>query len=159
MRENDIEGWMSLPELEFLYETSKEMKTIVELGSYLGRSTVALAEGCQGTVYAVDHWKGSEGLKMDGTEESKFRKNIKDFNNIVVMKATTTEASNKLEADMVFIDADHTYKAIKNDIKTWLPKANVMICGHDYDEDGAKKAVDELIGIDGVIGSIWYKWL
>ena len=59
---------------------------------------------------------------------------------------------NKL--DIVFIDADHSYEAVKEDIQLWYPKIRKggIICGHDYmegpyDRDGifcdVKKAVDE----------------
>jgi hypothetical protein len=162
MRENNIKGWMSLAELEFLYETSKKMETIVELGSYLGRSTVALAAGCKGTVYAVDHWNwtGGRGLVMDGTEFEEFKKNTKDFSNISIYRKDTVATARFFDTvDMVFIDADHCYESVRKDIKAWLPKTKKIICGHDYDEDGAKRAVDELIDIDGISGSIWYKWL
>ena len=162
MRENNIKGWMSEKELQFLYDSAKEMKSIVELGSYLGRSTVALAEGVKEAVFAVDHWdwKGGGGLKMDGTEYEQFLENTKDFDNIIVLKGTTMEASKKIgKVDMVFIDADHSYEAVKQDIETWLPRTHKLICGHDYDFDEVKKAVDELLEIDGVIGSVWWKWV
>ncbi len=162
MRENNIKGWMSVEELDFLYDAALEMKSIVELGSYLGRSTVALAEGCKGGIFAVDHWNWTEGLglEMDGTEYEQFKENTKDFNNIIVLKVTTQEASKHFaKVDMVFIDADHRYEAVKQDIETWLPRTHILLCGHDYDEEGVKKAVDELIDIDSVVGSIWYKWL
>ena len=162
MRENKIKGWMSVPELEFLYETAKGMDTIVELGSYLGRSTVALAQGCEGNVWAVDHWdwKDGLGLVMDGTEYQQFLNNTKDFNNIYQLRMTTLEAVKEIDkADMVFIDADHRYKSVSDDIYAWKPKAKKIICGHDYDLSSVRQAVDELLNVDGVVGSIWYKWL
>lgn len=53
--------------------------------------------------------------------------------------------------DLVFIDADHTYEAVKEDISLWLPKIRIggMITGHDYHKtgnishNGVKRAVDE----------------
>lgn len=55
------------------------------------------------------------------------------------------------ELDLVFIDAEHTYDAVKLDIKTWclkLKKSGIL-AGHDYDHpnfSGVKKAVDEFLG-------------
>lgn len=34
--------------------------------------------------------------------------------------------------DLVYIDADHTYKSVTEDITAWLPKCKQVICGHDY---------------------------
>ena len=153
---------MSTFSFHYLYNSAKEMEHIAELGSYLGRSTVALAEGCKGTVYAIDHWdwKDGFGLVMNGTEFDQFVENVKEFNNIHVYKGYTEDVAPYFgEIDMVFIDADHRYESVKRDINDWLPKAKKLICGHDYDNDDTKKAVDELIDIDGVIGSIWYRWV
>ncbi|MBU4356393.1 MAG: class I SAM-dependent methyltransferase, partial [Proteobacteria bacterium] len=58
---NDIKGWMSQKELQWLYEQARNMDSIVEIGCWHGRSTHAFLSGCRGTVYAVDHWQGSPG--------------------------------------------------------------------------------------------------
>lgn len=51
--------------------------------------------------------------------------------------------------DLIFIDADHSYDAVKQDIEVWYPKLKKggIICGHDYIdyiEYGVKQAVDEI---------------
>lgn len=45
----------------------------------------------------------------------------------------------------LFIDADHSYEGVLEDIELWLPKVaeGGVIAGHDYDWTGVKKAVDE----------------
>lgn len=55
--------------------------------------------------------------------------------------------------DFVYIDADHTYDFVKQDIDLWLPKTTRLICGHDYNGKndrfgswGVKRAVDERFG-------------
>src|SRR5579872_1226425 len=55
-----INGWMLSTELEWLAEKAKRRKNIVEVGSWMGRSTRALADSTRGTVIAVDTWKGSD---------------------------------------------------------------------------------------------------
>ena len=54
--------------------------------------------------------------------------------------------------DLVFIDADHSYDAVKKDILTWLPhvKHRRFLAGHDYfhREPGVVKAVNEIFGIN-----------
>lgn len=50
--------------------------------------------------------------------------------------------------DLVFIDADHSEQAVREDIRAWLPKVRQdgVIAGHDYgssNHPGVKIAVDE----------------
>ena len=75
-------------------------------------------------------------------------------------RAACTQPNDSL--DFVFIDADHSYEAVKNDIFLWLPKVTRLICGHDYHGKGSWKgvtrAVNEIFGESDVIsrrGLIW----
>jgi SAM-dependent methyltransferase len=45
--------------------------------------------------------------------------------------------------DAVFIDGDHSYKAVLKDIASWWPKVKSggTLCGHDIDEPGVAEAV------------------
>src|ERR1035437_2737271 len=53
-----IDGWMTEPELIWLAERAGEHRVICEIGSYLGRSTRAMLDHTEGTVYAFDDWRG-----------------------------------------------------------------------------------------------------
>jgi len=58
--------------------------------------------------------------------------------------------------DLVFIDADHSYKSCIEDIRAWWPKVKIegYIGGHDYDhpdQGSVKQAVDEFFGNDYVV--------
>ena len=59
---------------------------------------------------------------------------------------------------MVFIDADHSYQSVMNDIE-WAQQNKIpLICGHDYCElhPSVKAAVNESFGEDiQVKGTIW----
>lgn len=70
----------------------------------------------------------------------------------IIMREYSKDAVGKIEdhsLDYVFIDAEHTYEGVKEDIEFWLPKVKHggWIGGHDYDNlpshPGVKKAVDE----------------
>jgi predicted O-methyltransferase YrrM len=158
---------MTDEEMMYLYRKSTEMDTIVELGCWKGRSTHAIASGCKGIVYAIDHFKGSpcDGETAEIAKEqdiySIFTENTIQFNNIIVLKMSTTDASETFDdksVDMVFIDAGHNYVNVSTDIKNWLPKAKKLICGHDFPHEPVKRAVEETFGKpDGIVGSIWYK--
>jgi len=166
-----IEGWMLDEELQWLYEQSKRMTSVVEVGSWMGKSTFALALGLRrGVVYAVDRWKWDEDTEgfecLTGIEVYQiFLRNMRRFNNVVPIRATSRDASRSFPdkvADMVFIDATHTYEEVRQDIRLWLPKARRLICGHDYCAEtypGVIQAVDEAFPDIGKIGTIWYKFL
>lgn len=173
-KDSGIDGWMRYDECCWLYEMAKKMTTICEVGSWKGRSTHALLSGCkQGTVTAVDTFKGSAGedwahreAKQEGDPIfTQFIANVGKFNHLEVHRATSLEAASAYPDkcfDMVFIDADHNYEAVKADIKAWLPKARLLIAGHDYIEEwsGVKRAIHETVGLPECGAySLWYKWL
>ena len=168
-----VDGWMTYEEQLWLYNMAKSHLSIAELGSWKGRSTNALATACKGTVTAIDTWKGSMEERDSTNWMAKkedilalFKENTKQFTNIKIHQAKGMDAVKEYadkSFDMVFIDAGHTYEEVKEDIDAWLPKAKMILCGHDYQPDfwmGVVKAVDEKFGKpDGVAGSIWYKYL
>ena len=76
------------------------------------------------------------------------RLKIKD--RVELLKMTSHEASMLFEDeyfDFVFIDADHAYEHVREDIDDWLPKIKRggMLSGHDYapSQPGIRRAVDE----------------
>lgn len=167
----NVEGWMRFPELTWLYEASKGMDTIAEVGSWKGRSTNALCSGAKlGNVTAIDHFMGSVGEDIQHREAKKdpdavykaFLENTKQFTNLTVHRSSSEDAAAALGSfDMIFIDAEHTYEGVKKDIALWKPKTKILLCGHDYSNGwpGVKQAVNEMLGEVGVCDSIWYKWL
>lgn len=68
----------------------------------------------------------------------------------IFMKMSSVDAARFIvdgSLDLVFIDADHSYESVKNDIIAWLPKVRVggVICGHDYEyKIGVVQAVEEI---------------
>jgi len=56
--------------------------------------------------------------------------------------------------DFVYIDGNHKYNHVKEDILKWLPKVNPngVIAGHDYNHayEGVIKAVDEIFSKDNI---------
>jgi len=175
-----VEGWMSREELEWLAYQALTRRAIVEIGSWKGRSTKALAAATPGFVIAVDHWSGSPGdqtgdeAKRVGSEalESEFRRNLSrliDSGKVIPAVGDSAEivtevgrilASKGQLADMLFIDGSHSYDAVKRDISTYLPlvRAGGLVCGHDYASSSLAvvKAVNESLGAPAYVhGSIW----
>jgi hypothetical protein len=73
------------------------------------------------------------------------------------MRMTSVEASKQFDdnsIDSIFIDANHEYKFVKEDIAAWFPKlkSGGLIGGHDYDggpnsgHPGVRDAVHEAFG-------------
>jgi hypothetical protein len=191
-RAERIQGWMSRPELEWLYEKAKTMKDVVAIGNFLGRSTYVLCaatrngDGAEflpmpggvpamGRVYAVDpfvfggDWSKfvspTIGYKAGDDFLGDFLKNCGHFPNLTVIKKTSLGAAAleiiPPEVDMVFIDGDHSYEAVKADLKAWGPRTRKLICGHDFNDPlypGVRQAVYEYFGADSVkVGpdSLW----
>ena len=162
-----IPGWMKSRELTWLYLVAQEMDNIVEIGSWMGRSTDALLSGCKGTVWAVDHFKGSkEHLSLPKhitiNIQKAFLKNVGHYKNLKLLKMDSLEAAGKFKdksVDMVFIDGGHEHGEVMADIKAWLPKTKKLICGHDYYENykGVKCAVDEIFDNVNTFDLIWIK--
>lgn len=161
-----ISGWMFGDELEWLYTTAALMSSVLEVGSWMGKSSHALMSGCKGIVISVDHFLGTEGSRegVHAVAKTKDIANIwwegmKGFPRFGVMKMSSEDAAAFIapaSIDMVFIDGDHTGKAFRKDLELWLPKAKKIICGHDYGSD-IKKVVDELFPeVRKVAFSIWY---
>jgi len=63
--------------------------------------------------------------------------------------------------DFIFVDANHGYPFVREDIENWWPKLKIggLMCGDDYIEKptyGVIQAVDELFPRSKVRSSIWY---
>jgi hypothetical protein len=154
-----IEGWMFTEELEWLADKAKDMDSVVEIGSWKGRSTVTLCKSCPGMVWAIDPWRDC----MDAYDE--FIRNTKKTVDLIIMRMPSLRAVHlfpEKSVDMVFIDGNHDYKFVKGDILAWTPVARKLICGHDYnhpDYPGVRHAVDKYVGDTEVYKTIWYKTL
>jgi len=167
---NPISGWMFINELNWLYWTAREMDTIVEIGSWKGRSTHALCSGTQGHVYAVDHFEGSWGEDEQHQEantddiEKQFMANVGNrFSNVTVVKANSLDYAKACalagkKFDMVFLDGGHQYPEFKADLEAWEPLARKIFCGHDYNMfPGVTKAVNERYKAVKTLETIWIK--
>ena len=131
-----------------------------EIGIYKGGNIRRIVRRCPHVkYYLVDPYKANPnkkgGIYRHDQEHFDFLKsfvanNIKNYD-AEWMYTTSLKASKKFDDDffdMVFIDADHSYNAVKQDIKVWLPKIKPggIIIGHDYNnrwKNDVVKAVHE----------------
>lgn len=157
----NVEGWFTFP---YLYDRMIENVGIVahfvEVGSWKGQSAAYMAEkiiesGKAIRFDCVDTFEGSEDEDGHQTDEDVvsgkllevFHNNMSPFvGHYNAVKATSVDASTQYEdesLDFVFIDAQHTYEAVREDIDVWLPKVKKggYLAGHDYNHGPVAKAV------------------
>lgn len=121
-----------------------ENGVIVEVGSFKGKSTVALAGASKQSVivYAVDTWDN----RAMGTSEKpgdifpEFLNNVREFDGrIVPLRGESQEIGKtwKKHIDLLFIDADHSEPAVYGDLQVWFPfvAAGGVLLMHDYTEN------------------------
>jgi len=138
--------------------------TIVEVGCYVGDSLVYLATRSlpkRLRVIGVDWGLGMPDIDAPGPLPRFSQPNANML--LVNLKATRIPGSvpvimwdsayaASLIADRscfcVFIDAAHDMESVRRDIRAWMPKIERggILCGHDYDWDGVREAVDAVFG-------------
>jgi len=157
-----IGGWMNQACLEWLAEQAGGRERIVELGTFRGRSAVAMLDNSDAHLWCVDTWNYK--ICTEKTLRTFEHNIIGQEDRVTIMQMTTHEAARELagkQFDMVFVDAAHAYHMVKQDILDWLPlvKPGGLFCGHDYtpDEPGVVKAVDELVPGFKTHDIIWWK--
>ncbi len=181
----EIDGWMSHPELSWLFEQAVCMKPdalVVEIGAWLGRSTAALYTGApsDACVVTVDTWKGQPDLvdtdhrlARDGNLLGMFLQNMATFSITPIpyqpppspgryYYTGESVAAAALFPDksinFCFIDDDHN--RVAQSIKAWRPKMapGGILCGHDYSSafNQITLAVNQLLANVATVDSIWY---
>jgi len=129
--------------------------TLVEIGVYLGESTEIFAR-YMNSVYAVDPWRTGYDPKDVASRENgadimkQYIDRVHPLTNVRTLHMSGMEASRMFQdasLDVVYIDANHAYYAVLEDIRTWYPKVKIggVISGHDYQMAGVRQAVNEML--------------
>jgi MMP 1-O-methyltransferase len=159
-----VEGWLLPGEAWALYRAvvgtveQVDSPTVVELGSWKGRSTIALASGLSqghGIVYAVDPHLGDDGDKAteQGETFSEFQSNV-DRAGVAdrVRPLRTTSRMARIgfsdrSVHLLFVDASHRYKDVLQDIDDWTPKLHdqAVAAFNDPFGDGVSRALRERV--------------
>lgn len=181
-----IPGWFAEENRSKLSDliTSHDVKTVVEVGSFLGLSAVWFAQRVN-HVHCVDTW--FEGATYESENNllgtlrrwdlprdffPLFRDNV--MRSGVWHKITPIKGHSRFvigevpHADLVYLDGDHSYEGCKRDIELYQDKARVILCGDDYsprmESDGVTpcfgviEAVTELLPDAQHVGPFWW-WL
>jgi hypothetical protein len=163
---------------KIIVEQAQPNQHFVEVGSFKGKSTAFMAVEIlnskkQIKFDCVDTWQGSPQLQLgakfqdsdvvNNTLYEKFLYNIRPVKKLVnPIRSTSVDAAKLYKdnsLDFVFIDAEHSYESVREDIDAWLPKIKKggIISGHDYSKHwpGVVKAVDETFNEIKLYESCW----
>ena len=130
---------------DVLARLSVGKKCVFEFGSFIGGSALAMLPQIKkagGRLYCVDHFLGNSGdshtkaVPRDLMVAALLQRTDPYRDIVTIIIGETKEALHFPAgfADMVFIDASHSYEEVVADIRVafHLLKWGGLICGHDY---------------------------
>lgn len=116
----------------------------VEIGVFKGEFSKHILNNWGGTLYMVDPWRelddyiDSSNHKNHGSAYSETMESIKGFEDRAIMiRALSSQAVDLFEdesLDFIYIDGNHSYNSVKEDMELWYPKLKKdgLFAGHDY---------------------------
>jgi predicted O-methyltransferase YrrM len=160
MPETKIPGWFHHGSkiLELLEQ--RRPTVCVELGTWQGASAVPIARMIQrwgGTLTCVDTWSGQldqHGGALPGPpvmllSAARAMVDAGVHANVRLIPARTTEAAKvwNTPIDFLYVDADHSYAGVCDDLEAWWPhvRSGGLVVGDDYGNaiySGVKMAWD-----------------
>lgn len=141
---------------------------IVEIGSWEGRSTIAIANATSRPVHAVDTWQGSPGepsadLAARRDVFATWSNNIaaETHGNVYPHRMGWREYAQRDTSPiaLLFIDAEHSYREVFDAIAAFLPMMSPggVICGDDTHHGPVQRAVMEWFPDADVSATLWIR--
>lgn len=136
------------------YFTKLGFKVGAEVGVLEGSYSRALCRyNPELKLYSIDAWgllDKKEGMRAFHLKMWKRAKRKLSFHTAILIRKPSIKAVKRFadgSLDFVYIDADHSYPAVKEDITIWTPKVRSggIVSGHDYQLEEVIKAVDEYV--------------
>lgn len=136
----DVEGWLAPGQARRLWDRAQELgpaATVVEIGSYRGRSAIVLATGAplDATVVAIDPHAGNdrgpqqwEGTAEDGQSDHEvFRRNLADAgvaDRVRHVRKFSHDALDDVNVpiDLLYVDGAHGFGPARDDLRQWSAK-------------------------------------
>jgi predicted O-methyltransferase YrrM len=150
-----VGGWLDLSEAWALHETARRAAeaangsaVVAEIGSYHGRSTIALAFGMMagggGRLFAIDP-QANEPDQWEKFQSNIERAGIRDV--VEPIRAFSNVARDKFSAasiNVLFIDGPHVYGSVVQDVADWTSTltGDAVIAFNDaYWVEGVRRAI------------------
>ena len=160
-----IPGWFNYAEAyDQIVDEIPNNGKIVEIGSFLGRSTHYLATSLFNadrfdvTIYCIDTFQGSSehvNLKLPKDFLFMFKENLKFFigREMVIPVQGRSDSQQVLDRfdngsiDYIMVDGAHEHEPVMEDISNWWPKLkpNGVMFGDDYFLESVKTAVKKTL--------------
>jgi len=144
-------------EEELLTRLAREVEEgcIVEIGSWRGMSTIALAKGAQVPVYAIEPHEQFTGV-LGGTFgpidrraffENLLRAGVVEQVRLVNLSSEVVTPGWQMPVGLLWIDGDHRYEAVRRDFDSWEPHLRGKVAFHDAIQPtlGPFRLIDELL--------------
>lgn len=119
-------------------------KVGAEIGVYKGEFTELFCKEGFDKVYAIDPWVGFSGQgrsqKLQDRQDFLYghaKRTLEPYNNVEIIRATSMDAVKDFKnnsLDFVYIDGNHNFRYIAEDIYEWIWKVKPggIVSGHDY---------------------------
>jgi hypothetical protein len=162
-----IHGYFDFPNLYEAVANHFPSGRFVEVGVWCGKSACFMAELIKEKklsvkFFGVDNFLGEINAtdqqeivqKEGGSIYNRFLHNMKEagvLDYVTPLKMTSKEASELFDnksLDFVFLDAEHLYEDVLEDLNLWWPKVKPegILAGHDFNGIGVNRAVREFFG-------------
>lgn len=159
-----IDGWMPEPALEALMELAATVPAesdIVEIGSYRGRSTVALALGARrgggARVFTCDPHHPAQGVRggsFGPADRACLYRNLLDAGvteSVCCVALESTRVATTWPTDSVgllLVDGSHEEVDVEADLSAWFPalRPDAVVVMDDVDYPGVARVVERWIG-------------
>lgn len=161
--------------------TKRGCRRVAEIGVLRGGFSARILSDWDGELVLVDAWRHLEDYRdIANVSPEQHEENLEATRAAVagrpgveIVRAVSTEAAAQFEEgyfDAVYIDANHSYKAVLADLAAWVPKVcpGGIVAGHDFldgslpeGDFGVRSAVVEFFGCepDIVTDEKWPTWV